>query len=52
VKFESGLQIKEKAVKYRNVFLDKSCKNIQNIKLKKGGNYRKVGVTQRVFGNT
>jgi hypothetical protein len=33
--FDSGLQVKEKAVKNNNGVLEKSCKIIENIKIKK-----------------
>ena len=34
----SGLQIEEKAFNYRNINLEKSWKNIQNVKSNKLGN--------------
>ena len=33
-----GLQIEEEAINYRNVNLEKSWKNIQNVKSNKSGN--------------
>jgi hypothetical protein len=43
------LKIKENGVKYRSGFMEKSQKNIRNIKYKKWSNWRKVGVTQTVL---
>jgi hypothetical protein len=43
---DPGLQIKEKAVKYRNGFLEKSFKNFQNIKSKNYVITETMGVTQ------
>ena len=35
VNLDRGLQVKEKTVKYRNGFLEKSCKDLQTTKNKK-----------------
>jgi len=45
----SGLKIKEKSVKYRNGFLDKSCINIRILNLRKYLEKKKLGITQTVL---
>jgi hypothetical protein len=36
--FDSGLQIQDEDVKYRNKFFEKHCKNVKTIKSKKWSN--------------
>jgi hypothetical protein len=40
---DTGLRVKEKTVKYRNGFLEKSCKDLQTTKSKKLSKQRKNG---------
>ena len=50
VNLDRGLQVKEKTVKYRNGFLEKSCKDLQTTKNKKWSNQRKNGGSTNNFG--
>lgn len=46
---DSGLQIQDKAVKYRNKFFENHCKNVQAIKSKNEVIRNKMGVIQTVL---
>ena len=45
----TGLQVKEKIVKYRNGFLEKSCKDLQTIRSGKEIISEKMRVTQTIL---
>lgn len=46
---DTGVQFKEKNIKYRQGFLEKHCKDLQTTKIKKLSHLRKMRVTQIIL---
>jgi hypothetical protein len=49
---DTGLQVRDKTLKYRNGYLVKSCKDLQSTKSKKGSHQRKNEDNTNNFGKT
>ena len=46
---DTGVRVKENIIKYRERFLEKSCKDLHTTKIKKLSHLRKMRVTQRIL---